>query len=460
VNATSAAENITISNTSGASVSVGIPAISGDFAITANTCAATLAANTGCTVAIAFAPKASGARTGTFTITGDNTVLTASLSGTAVLPATDALSPASLTYAAQALGTSSAAQQVTLTNSGDVALTLISAQTTGDFSAANSCGNSLAAHSTCAISVVFQPKSLGLGTGTLIVSDQYRSQTVALNGTGIAPAGVSLSPFAGFTFPATGVSLSSAPQIVTLTNNSSLALSIATLAISGDFAVIAGSNTCGSSLAIAASCTLQIAFTPTAGGMRTGTLAINDSAPNSPQTLTLTGAGVDFKLASNGPSSVTVTSGQSAVFPLLFTSGSAVAGSNVSLTCTGAPQNSKCKIAPAASLPIDGNTTTVSVTVATGTTSASLPVTGRNISWAVLLVPVGIFALRRRKILPVLALCALMAASGCGAGRLIPAASNPGSGSGVATPSGSYNITVTATSSGLTRVVNLTLIVQ
>jgi hypothetical protein len=98
--------------------------------------------------------------------------------------------------------------------------------------------------------------------------------------------------------------------------------------------------------------------------------------------------------------------------------------------------------------------------VATGTTSASLPVTGRNISWAVLLVPVGIFALRRRKILPVLALCALMAASGCGAGRLIPAASNPGSGSGVATPSGSYNITVTATSSGLTRVVNLTLIVQ
>jgi hypothetical protein len=459
VNATSAAENITISNTGSATVAIGAPAISGDFTISANTCATTLAANTGCTVAITFAPKASGARTGTFTITGDSSVLTASLNGTAVLPATDALSPTSLTFAAQALGTGSRAQQVTLANSGDVALTLISAQATGDFTAVNSCGNSLAAHSICAISVVFQPKSLGTQAGTLIVADQYRSQTITLNGTGIAPAGVSLSPLFGLTFPATGVSLSSAPQTVTLTNNGGVALSIATLAIAGDFAVIPGSNTCGSALAVGASCTLQIAFTPTAGGTRTGALTINDSAPNSPQALTLTGAGVDFKLAPNGPSSVTVTSGQSAVFPLLFTSGPAVAGSTASLSCTGAPQNSTCKVVPA-SLAIDGNTTTVAVTVLTGTTSASTHLSNGDIYWAIVLMPVGLIVVGRRKILPVLAVCLLLVASGCGAGRLIPAATNPGSGGGVPTPSGSYNITVTATAAGLTQSVNLTLVVQ
>jgi hypothetical protein len=463
VNATSAAQNITISNTGSSAVALGAAAVTGDFTISANTCGTTLAASTGCTVAVVFHPTVSGARSGTFTITGDNSALTASLSGNAVLPATDALSPAALTFAVQALGTTSAAQQVTITNSGDVALTLISTQTTGDFAAANSCGNSLAAHSTCSITVVFQPKTLGLGTGTLTVFDQYRAQNIALSGTGVAPPGVSLSPLFGVTFPATGVGLSSAPQTVTLTNNGGLPLSIATLAISGDFAVVPGSNTCGSTLAVSAACTLQIAFAPVAGGARTGALTISSSAPNSPQTLALSGAGVNFALTPNGPSSVTVSSGQSAVFPLLYTSGPAVAGSTVSLACTGAPKNSTCKIVPA-SLAIDGNTTTVSVTVLTGTTSAAIPPHdrpfARNIVWAILLMPTGVIALRRRRALAALTLCMLMIAAGCGAGRLIPSSSGPGTGSGAATPVGSYNITVTATSTGLTRTVNLTLIVQ
>ncbi|MBS1799909.1 MAG: choice-of-anchor D domain-containing protein [Acidobacteria bacterium] len=464
VNATSAAENITVSNTGGAAVALGSPASSGDFAIAANTCAATLAPNTGCTVAIAFAPTASGARTGSFTITGGGDVLTAALSGTAVLPATDALSPPSLTFGAQALGTGSAAQQVTLTNNGDVALTLISAQATGDFTAANACGNSLAAHATCAVSVVFQPKSLGAAAGTLIVADQYRTQTVALSGVGVAPAGVSLSPLFGLTFPATGVALSSAPQTVTLTNSGGVALAINTLAVSGDFSVVPGSNTCGSALAVGASCSLQIAFTPTAGGTRTGALTISDNAPGAPQTLTLAGAGVDFRLAANGAASATISSGQSAAFPLLFTSGPAVAGQSVALACAGAPLNSTCRVVPQ-TLAVDGNTTTVAVTVLTGTTSATVRPDGRfggrQILWAALLMPVGLFAARRRKILPALVACLLLMASGCGAGRLIPAASNPGAGGGgAATPAGSYNITVTATGAGLARSVGLTLIVQ
>jgi len=460
VNATSAVQNITISNTGSASVNLGAAAVTGDFRISANTCGETLAANTGCTVVIVFAPTASGSRTGSFTITSGSDTLTAFLSGNGVLPATDALAPVSLAFAPQQLGTSSTAQRVTITNTGDVALTLISAQiASGDFVAVNSCGNSLAAHSSCAIDVIFQPKSVGPAAGALTVSDQYRSQTVTLSGTGVAPPGVSLSPLFGMNFPATGVSLSSAPQTVTLTNNGGLPLSIATVAVSGDFAIVPGSNTCGSTLAVGDACTMQLAFRPTAGGARGGSLTISDTAPASPQTMSLTGQGVDFTLATNGPSSLTTASGKNAVFPLLFTSGPAVAGTTVTLSCSGAPANSTCKVAPL-SVAVDGNATTVSVTVLTGVSgSASVSSPHGSILWTTLLAPLGVIALRRRKLAAAI-VCVLLVASGCGSGRLIPSPGGPGGGSGAVTPAGRYTIVVTATAVGLTKTVNLTLVVQ
>jgi hypothetical protein len=461
VNATSTAQNITISNTGAASVNLGAAAATGDFSISVNTCAATLPANTGCTAAVVFAPTASGSRTGSFTITSGSDTLTASLTGSGVLPATDALAPASLAFAPQQLGTSSTAQHVTLTNTGDVALTLIAAQiASGDFVAVNSCGNSLAAHSSCSVDVIFQPKSVGAAAGALTLSDQYRSQSVALSGMGVAPPGVSLSPLFGMSFAATGVGLSSAPQTVTLTNNGGLPLSIATVAVSGDFAIVPGRNTCGSMLAVGDACTMQLIFQPTAGGARSGSLTISDTAPTSPQTMSLTGSGVDFTLATNGPSSLTTTSGQNAVFPLLFTSGPAVAGTPVSLACSGAPANSTCKVSPS-SVTVDGNATTVSVTVLTGVSgSASLSATQGRILWATLLSPFAVLALRRRRLAAAVIVCVLLVASGCGSGRLIPSPGGPGGGSGAVTPAGSYNIVVTATAAGLAKTVNLTLVVQ
>ncbi len=77
---------------------------------------------------------------------------TVALSGVGTSPATDALSPLALAFAPQQLNTASVMQQVTLMNSGDVALTLIAAQImAGDFTVVNSCGNSLNGHSSCSI---------------------------------------------------------------------------------------------------------------------------------------------------------------------------------------------------------------------------------------------------------------------------------------------------------------------
>ncbi len=463
INATSAAQNITISNTGGTDTPLQAPTVSGTgFRISANTCTSTLKSDSGCTVAITFTPTASGGHTGTFTITDGAGTQTASLTGIGTTPATDALSASSLTFATQQLTTVSAAQQITLTNSGDVALTSISAQIPGsDFTVANACGNSLNPHSTCAIDVFFQPQVIGHVTAQLLIADQYRTQTVALSGTGIAPPGVSLSPLFNLAFPTTSVGQTSPPQTVTLTNNGGLPLSLESTTLSGDFSILPGSDTCGTTLPVANACTLQLVFSPTAGGARTGTLTVADNAPRSPQVLHLTGNAVDFAFTPDGDTTVTIASGQNAVFPLLFTSSSALP---TTFTCAGTPLNATCNITPA-SVAVAGSTT-VSVTILTGTLTALVPSNQNPALWLAALLPLGLLTLRRTR-LPRLAclllLCALVfLPTGCGTGRQLPSSGSSGSSPGQTpvTPAGTYPIVVSATSNGLTRTISLTLVVR
>jgi hypothetical protein len=463
VGATSAAQNITISNTGSGTATLQTPVIAGDFIISTNTCASTLASNVGCTVSIEFQPTASGTRSGSFSITDSVGTQTASLIGTGLLPATDTLSPLALSFAAQQLNTSSATQSVTLTNNGDAALVLIAAQiTSGNFTVVNSCGNSLIGHSTCSMQVAFVPKSLGAQTGVLTVSDVTRSQTVSLNGTGVAPPGVSLAPISTVAFAATGVGLTAPAQTVTLTNNGGVALAIQSIALTGDFSIVSGSNTCGTTLAVGAQCTMQIVFAPTATAARTGTFTVTDNAASSPQTLQLTGTGVDFALTANGSTTATIAAGAEAIYPLLLTSAAGVPGM-VTFTCTGAPANSTCLVNPASAAL--GGTTTITVTVATDVAALRWPeLPGKRLlAWLALLLPVGLIGAKRRArvrgMLALAMLCCVFAAVGCGSPRVIPE-STSGGGGGTVTPSGSYNLVVAGSSTGLTRSVNLTLIVQ
>jgi hypothetical protein len=96
-----------------------------------------------------------------------------------------------------------------------------------------------------------------------------------------------LSP-ASLTFATTNLHDTTAAQNVTLTNNTTAALGISSIVASGDFAQ---TNTCGTSIATNASCTISVTFTPTAGGARGGSIVITDSAAGSPRTVTLTGTG-------------------------------------------------------------------------------------------------------------------------------------------------------------------------
>ncbi len=329
LSATSAAQNLVLQNTGGTSVTLSSVTLAGaDFQLSFNSCATVLAPGTSCTLSVLFHPAALGSRSGSVTIVDTLGTQIATLSGVAVAPPTDALSSISLSFPTTEVGAISSPQQLILTNAGDVPLTLIATSVTqassgnADFSATNSCGNSLAAHSACAVTIAFNPHTVGLATATLSVSDEFRSQTVTLSGIGIAPPGISLLPATTVTFPATGVSATSAPQLLTLTNNGGLPLLIQSITLTGDFALAATGGTCGVALSPGTACTVAVVFTPMTSGLRSGSLSIVDNAPASQtapqagvQTVPLTGTAIDFALAADGPTTLTVANGKVAAFP-------------------------------------------------------------------------------------------------------------------------------------------------
>jgi hypothetical protein len=203
------------------------------------------------------------------------------------------LSPGSLTFGAQALGVASTPQIITLNNPQTVTLNItsitFSGTNSGDFSQTNNCGTSLAAAGTCTINVTFTPGGVGTRTAVLNVNDDAPNtpQTASLTGTGVV--GVTLS-VSSINFGNIPVGSKAKAKPVTLTNNQSVALTGINVSITGS-AAYTQVNTCGTSIPANGQCTITVTFAPTTGGTQTGTVNISDSASNSPQTISLTGAG-------------------------------------------------------------------------------------------------------------------------------------------------------------------------
>ena len=169
--------------------------ISGDFALApiGSSCpysGGTVASGTDCTIAVTFTPTETGARTGSIIIednAGDSPQ-SVSLTGTGVGSGPQAVvSPPTLTFNPQWVGTSSAPQPVTLSNTGNAPLTITSIAMPPMFSQANNCGNSVAASGSCTINVTFGPVYIGPASGTLFITDNSNggpnsTQSVSLNG--------------------------------------------------------------------------------------------------------------------------------------------------------------------------------------------------------------------------------------------------------------------------------------
>jgi hypothetical protein len=245
VNTTSAAQTVTLTNSGNAALSINSIGLSGtnsgDFAQT-NTCpssSSTLAAGASCTISVTFTPSANGSRSASVTITDNasGSPHSVALSGTGTTPAPAVtLTPSSLTFSSQVVGTSSAAQTVTLKNSGTADLTIssigLAGTNSGDFAQTNTCPSSsstLAAGASCTISVTFTPTATGSRSASVTITDNAAGspQSVALSGSGTsAPApAVTLTP-TSLSFGNQNVNTSSAAQTVTLKNSGNAALTI------------------------------------------------------------------------------------------------------------------------------------------------------------------------------------------------------------------------------------------
>ena len=473
IGAKSDPQYVTIANTGDIAVSLTSETITSDFSLSANTCGSKLPGQTSCTLGVVFSPTASGTRSGMLTVVDSKGTQTAPLSGTGLAPATDTLSANALTFPAQQVGTTSAAQTITVTNSGDQLLTGIAVSVTGDFTVVNNCGTTLQGQAGCAISVTYVPTVAGPESGTVTVTDNLRTQKIALTGTGLTPPGASALP-TSIDFGGYAIGTTSSVHTVSVTNTGGYDLTGFTTAITSGFTI--ASNNCTATIAAGSSCQLGITFSPAAAGPVTGTLTL--TAANLPRSMivTLSGQGDDFGLSVSGSSTTIITSGQTATFALQLSGLTGTTGT-VALTCTGAPQNSTCSLNPTSITVTSANTSSVTVTIATGVAvSAALhPVPNRTTApWKSatallsLAFPAGLLGLRRRKFTPGLLLLILMACvlTGCGVGSSSGSSGGGAGGGGGGggsvnpTPAGTYTLTVTGTMSNIVHTTKLTLTVQ
>jgi FtsP/CotA-like multicopper oxidase with cupredoxin domain len=255
------------------------------------------------------------------------------------------ISSAALTYS-QALGTTSAAQTVTLTNTGtanlSVAGVVVGGANANQFAQNNTCSaTTLAPNASCAINVTFSPTSGGTKAATITVTDNSNfvtgsTQVANLSGTVLVPvAAAAPNPLA---YGNQALQSTSVAQTVTLSNTGAAPLTISSIAFGtasngSTFARPTGAagGTCSTATPVAAgsSCTINVTFRATTLNAKTGSLVITDNSngvAGTTQTVVLSGTGINGSFANVTPAG-----------PLAFTAdvGANSANQTVTISNTG-----------------------------------------------------------------------------------------------------------------------------
>jgi hypothetical protein len=467
---------LTMTNTGGAPMSnIGFQ-ISGQsaasFSWSAGTCGVTLKSGSNCTVEVLFTPATVGLLSGTLTVSSSTSGVSpvqVPLSGIGQAVSGLSITPAQMSFTQPTLGQASAAQTATITNTSSIAATNLVVSVQAPFSIAqNGCPATLAVGANCTAAIAFTPWANGSVAGALTASSASFANpaSAVLTGIGGVAGSIQAQP-QSITFPDTGVGGTSPSQTVTLTNNGPAQLGALSLFVTSEFQI--ASNTCGASLAVGASCALQIAFAPSSAGRQTGNVTVSNSSLPTNTQIALSGMGLDFSISAQGQSSQTVASGQTANYVVALAPANGSSGS-FTLECSGLPTHSTCAF-NAASVSVAANTTgNVTVQIATGVGSGSAQnhsYGGKARLMGTLLLACGLFllpwSLRRRRIGVLLSafllagmLC-LTSCAGAGGGGGGTAPINPANNN---TPAGTYSVIITATSAGVSHKVTLSLTVD
>ena len=333
--------------------------------LSTTTCGATLAPAGNCTVTLTYSPinqvnpgsspPPSTPDTGTLVIESDaasspnlidligssTPVAVASPSNTAPLPAFTP-SQSSLTFASTIVGSASTPQTLTLDNTGNATVSILSLQTTPDFTVASNCTN-IVPGASCTHIVTFTPQTSSQstpGAGTRVsaveISSNASNSLDYISLVGVAnPSTLAVAPSSlNFNTILVGAS---ATLSVQLTNNASTAVTLTALTTTGDYTAATGSCPVpGGSLGPGASCTVPVTFAPAQSGTRAGALSVASSATTLPLIVPLTGIGAQSHLeitpASLSFGSISVGSASSLSLTLLNNGTAAITGTALAIT--------------------------------------------------------------------------------------------------------------------------------
>lgn len=273
-----AKRTVTITNTGGASTGTLSTSLAGadasSFAIANDGCAASaLLPGASCTFEIWTTCIGTGApRTASVTtMATPGGVVTAAIGGTVVATVCDpdVLSPTTISFGSQPVGSTSTSQTVRLQNSGGLPYGPLATSLGGpnasqfELTADTCTGTTLSPGAACTASVAFRPTSTGAKNASVTVSGPAGSTSTSLSGQGVAGA-LELSP-STYDFGSASVGWPSAAKVFTLTNNAAVPTSALAVAITGEFQITADGCS-GTQLVSGASCAIAARFAPTSLG--------------------------------------------------------------------------------------------------------------------------------------------------------------------------------------------------
>lgn len=359
IDTTSDPESVTLTNVGTVPLNITAIGASGDFAQT-NDCVGTVSAAGGrCTIRITFTPTALQTRTEEITITddADGSPHEITVTGTGVNATTEVdLSPATLEFGSQIVDTTSLAKTVTLTNSGDINLTIEDISASGDFAETHNCPSTLPVGAGCTIRVTFTPTATGTRTGSLTFTDNAKGspQGVSLKGTGTAvfsltvpsPSKTILIGSTSTTFTITAVALSSFADSISLS--------------------CASGATCSFD---PSSIEREESSTVTVSGLSASTaspfnITVNGTSGEQTATLSLVIFFADFTVSAS-PSLNSISAGQSVTYTITVTPFNGF-NQAVLLSCSsGLPDGASCTFSPSAVAPDGSAAATSTLTVST-----------------------------------------------------------------------------------------------
>jgi len=305
VNTVSSPSTVTLTNTSNRTISVASAASSlTEFVLSSPSLPVTLTPGTSASFTVVFRPNSAGSFSGNLSFrighaSSSYSTLVATVTGTGAASSSSSPTPTyllspnptALNFGNVNLGSTSN-QAVSLTNTGNSAVSISQVTTTGGagFTTSGiSLPMNLAAGQSASLNVTFTPTQVGSVIGSVtVVSDASNSPSIALSAAAVRPQ-ISIVPssvsFGNVTVGATNT------QTMTLTNQGTANLNVSQATVSGSACGMSG-YTMPMTLAPGKSGTLTVSFKPTVAGSSSGSLAVVSNDPSSPAAVTLSGSGV------------------------------------------------------------------------------------------------------------------------------------------------------------------------